>query len=57
MDDILHDLHLNTEEAAKVDLKLNLVKTELITENVPSCKALLSESSELQVLNINLSEE
>ena len=33
VDDVLHDLHLIIEEAAKVDLKLNLMKTELITDN------------------------
>ena len=39
VDDVRHDLHLITEEAAKVDLKLNLMKTELITDNGPSCEA------------------
>ena len=50
MDDVLHDLHLITEETAKVSLKLNLMKTELITDNGPSCEALHSVASELQVV-------
>ena len=42
MDDVLQNLHLITEEAAKVDLKLNPMKIELITDNGPICEALLS---------------
>ena len=33
VDDVLHDLHLITEEATKVSLKLNLMKSESITDN------------------------
>ena len=50
MDDVLQNLHLITEEAAKVDLKLNLMKIELITDNGPIFEALLSVASELQVV-------
>ena len=50
MDDVLQNLHLITEEAAKVDLKLNPMKIELITDNGPICEALLSVASELQVV-------
>ena len=53
MDDVLHDLQLITEKAAKVGLKLNLMKSELITDNAPSCEALLSMASELQVVPLS----
>ena len=33
----IHDLHLITEEAVTVSLKLNLMKSKLITDNAPSC--------------------
>ena len=53
MEDVLHNLHLITEEAAKVGLKLNLMKSELITDNAASCEALLSVASELQVVPLS----
>ena len=53
VDDVLHDLHLITEEAATVGLKLNLMKSELITDNAPSGEALLSVASESQVVPLS----